>query len=198
MIESRAVSSEKIANLYSEYIWVKLQATAGADHKAIEPKRGGMLIMFAPDGTRLGDFDIKKADVDAAIDEITKAHAKVQEKYGVKETAWAEGSATSDSNGKIVAYMFADDKEASVNSLKAFDDRWVNWKTMEKVVPVKVTDLAGDLAKRFKVASAPTLVIVNPAAEESKQVLDRKTGEISARTLKKTLDKAIETVEKKK
>ncbi len=152
--------------------------------------------MFAPDGTRLGDYDLKKSDVDSAVEMINKAHEAVNEKYPSKQTSWADGEVSGDNKGKVVAFLFVDDKDPSQRSLKAFDDRWVNWKTMDKVTPVKVSDLKGPLAEKYKVTSAPALVIANLAAPEAKQVLERKTGEVSARTLKKTLERCIEQMEK--
>jgi len=194
---TRAVeSSEEVAKMYGDFVWVKMQSAAGADFKEVQPKRGSMLIIYAPDLTRLGDYDIMDKEVDGTVDLIKQAFDKAAEKYGPKDTSWKASGDALDGKAKLVVYAFVDDKDASKKTLKNFNDRWVQWKSMDDVTAVQETDLKSELAVKFKVQSAPTVIFVDPAAPEGKQVLERKTGELSARTIKKTLERGRDQAEK--
>jgi len=64
------------------------------------------------------------------------------------------------------------------------------------MVFVKKLGRDGELAKKFQVATVPTLVFVAPGLKESDRLIERKGGEATLRMIRGAQKKAFEKIKK--
>ncbi len=116
-------------------------------------------------------------------------------KYSSKEIswqAWSENSvAAAKESGKLIVLAFVNDKDDSVATLKAFEDRTIA-KKHDKVIFLKVTyekDSAD--VKKYGVFSAPTVIYIDPSKDGDKQVMEKVQGKQSVNQIRASLFKAF-------
>ena len=119
-------------------------------------------------------------------------------KYKDKDIKWFDGEpdlASDDVKDKLVVYAFVDDKEASAKTLKALAHPWIG-KDHDRMVFVQRQGREGDLAKKYGVATLPTLVFVAPSLKESERVIEKKGGEMTLRSIRAVQKKAFDKMKK--
>jgi hypothetical protein len=124
--------------------------------------------------------------------------SKAKEKYQTKEISWLDGTpdlSDPETRNKLILYAFVDDKEASTKALANLSHPWIA-KDHGRMIFVKVIGRDNEVAKSMKVPSIPTFVFLAPALKESERVIDRRSGEISLRTLRGLQKKSFELIKK--
>jgi hypothetical protein len=188
-----ALASKAVAARYGEYFWVRAADLATA--KRIDaPSGGSNLIFLDPDGGTVGVYNIAlggEPTVLKALDDVKLA-------YIPKSVPWFEGEPDEKDTGlrrKLIVYAFLDEKEASEKTVKALEHPWVA-RDHNRLTLVRKYVLDSPLAKRFKVTSAPTLIFFDAAMKDGKQVVERKTGEVTPRMIRAPMRKFFERVKK--
>ncbi len=99
--------------------------------------------------------------------------------------------------GEVLVVAFSDGGRESQETLKALEDRMVA-RLHDRCTFVEI-EFRKDSpeAQRWKVTSAPTLLVVNPAREESKAVIASAVGRRTPPQLKALLTKGLETLKPK-
>jgi hypothetical protein len=136
-------------------------------------------------------------------DSVEAAFNKALEKYSKKPVAWASGEASdviSQSAGdpkKLVALVFADDRKDSEALLNALEDRWVA-KHHERITFSKIAyERNSDIAKKWNVTTAPTILLVNPSEEDPrKRIVDQLVAKKELVSVRNFLVKGIEKFDK--
>jgi len=64
------------------------------------------------------------------------------------------------------------------------------------MVFVKKIGRDNDLARKFQVATLPTLVFIAPGLKESERLVERKGGEVSLRAIRTAQKKAFERIKR--
>ena len=152
------------------------------------------MIFIDPDGDRVHIVNVQAG----GEERILKALDEALEKYKSKDIPWSDGEpdlASDEIKHKLVVYAFLDDKDASVRTERALSHAWVA-KDHDRMVFVKTIGRDNDLAKRYQVATIPTLVYVAPALKESERMVERKGGEVSLRSIRASQKKAFERIKK--
>lgn len=129
---------------------------------------------------------------------LEKALGGAAEKYVPREIAWksyeAKETASVEDRKRLVMLAFSDEKKESVETLKILEDRQLA-KYQEKFIFMKASfKKDSEEAKKWGVAQAPLMVIIDPAKGE---VMDRIGARKTAKEIKPILVKALARLEKK-
>ena len=179
-----------MAARYNEFLWVKASDLKTA--REVNSPASGSLIFLDPDGDPLGTFSVLSGGEEA----ILRALDAANKKYASKEVTWYDGEPDAEkSKGKLLLYAFVDEEEDSAKVLKALEDRWIA-KDHDRMLFVKALGKDGETAKRFQVASLPTLVFVDPSQKVEKQVLERKSGKITTAMIRAMQKKCFAKMKK--
>lgn len=158
------------------------------------PGGGANLIFIDPDGDRFHIVNIQAGGDERVLAALDEALAK----YKSRDIPWFDGdpdTSAPEYKDKLVVYAFVDDKEASTKTVKALSHPWIA-KDHDRMVFVKKLGRDGDLAKKFQVATVPTLVFVAPGLKESDRLIERKGGEATLRMIRGAQKKAFEKIKK--
>jgi thioredoxin-like negative regulator of GroEL len=123
---------------------------------------------------------------------------QADQKYKAKDIRWVDGEpdlASEENFGKVVVYAFMDDKEPSKRLERNLAHPWIA-KDHDRMIFVKNIGRDNDLAKRFQVATIPTLVFYAPVLKESERVVDRKGGELPLRSIRHLQKRSFELVKR--
>ena len=184
-----ALASKAVAARYGEYHWARAADKATA--KRIDAPEGGSHLVFVdPEGRSVGAWSVQLGGEPAVI----RAMDEAKELWKPSPVPWVD--AEPDEKGelaqkRLILYAFLDDKEASEKSIKALEHPWVA-RDHNRVIFVRKYVLDGDLAKRFKVTSAPTFVFYDAAAKAGQEVIERKTGELTPKVIRAPMRKFFE------
>lgn len=151
------------------------------------------MIFIDPDGDR---FHIQ--NVQAGGEAVSNAVDQALERWKDREIKWFDGEPdlTQETlKHKVVLYVFVDDKEPSKKLLKSLAHPWIG-KDHDRMVFVMKTGRDSDLAKKYQVASLPTLVYVAPGLKESDRVVEKKGGESTLRMIRSVQKRAFEKIKK--
>src|SRR5688572_3014147 len=187
-----ALSSKAVAARYGEFFWVRAADVATA--KRIDSPPGTNLVFVDPDGGLASVCNIQlggEATVLRALDDAKKA-------YVPKSVPWFDGEVDEKDTGlrrKLIVYVFLDDKELSEKAIKSLEHPWVA-RDHARMTLVRQYVLDSPLSKRFKITSVPTLIFYDGAMKEGKQILDRKSGEITPRMIRGPMKKFIDRIKK--
>ena len=146
------------------------------------------LIFLDPEGEEVHRADFK----DAAA--LSGAMAAATERCAPRAVAWAstDGSLPA-AAGKVIVLVFADDRKDSAEFLKLLEDRTLA-PFHDRLVFVKTAwKKDGESAKRWGVAQAPALVLVDPARNE---VLERVVGRKTPKDIKASFLKALGRIDR--
>jgi hypothetical protein len=136
-------------------------------------------------------------------DTVEAAFNKALEKYSKKPVAWASGEASdvvSQAAGdkkKLVALVFADGKKDSEALLAALEDRWVA-KHHDRLTFSKIAyERNSEIAKKWNVSTAPTILLVNPSEEDvKKRIVDQLVAKKELVSVRNFLVRGIEKFDK--
>ena len=129
---------------------------------------------------------------------LDKAMGEALQKYAPKEIAWAAydakaGVTASEERKRLVLLGFVDEKKESAEALKALEDRQLV-KYHDKFLFIRVAfKKDSEEARKWVVAQAPVLVIVDPAKGVE---VDRLSGRRSVKEIKPVFAKAMTRLEK--
>ncbi|HTF56478.1 MAG TPA: thioredoxin family protein [Planctomycetota bacterium] len=190
---NEALACKAVAARYGEFFWVNAADPATAK-RVDAPSNGANLIFVDPDGVSLGVWNVQSGGEKAVLAALDEAKAK----YRPKPVSWcaAEPEPVTDPfKRRLIVYAFLDGKEASQKVEKALEHAWVA-KDHGRMAFHRVEDLASPIAKRFKVTSVPTLIFYDPSMKEGKEVIDRRSSEITARIVRIPVSKFLDKVRK--
>ena len=136
-------------------------------------------------------------------DSVESAFNTALQKYSKKPVAWASGepadvvSQAAGDKSKLVALVFADEKKDSEQLLNALEDRWVA-KHHERLTFSKIAyERNSDVAKKWNVTTAPTILLVNPAEEDpKKRIVDQLAAKKELVSVRNFLVRGLEKFEK--
>jgi hypothetical protein len=190
---NEALASKAVVARYGEFFWVNAGDVPTAK-RVDAPSNGANLIFVDPDGAIIGVWNVQSGGEKAMLAALDEAKAK----YRSKPVPWFAGEPeplTDPFKRKLIVYAFLDGKEASQKAEKALEHAWVA-KDHGRMVFVQKDDLESPLAKRFKVTSFPTLIFYDPSMKEGKEVIERRSGEITARIVRTPIRKFLDKVRK--
>jgi hypothetical protein len=189
----QSLLSREVAARYREFFWVKV--TDKATVKRIEaPDSGTNFVFLDPDGGTIGVWNLHLGGVKKMLQALDEAKAL----YRPQPVSWFDGEPDEKSDAvkkKLIVYAFLDDKEVSEKMVKALEHPWVA-KDHGRLVFVRKYVLDSPLAKRFKVTAAPTLIFFDPSQKEGHEVVERRTGEVTARHIRAPMKKFFERMKK--
>lgn len=188
-----AMISKPVAARYGEFLWVKAGDPATAK-RVDSPSAGPNLIFLDPDGVSIGVWNVQLG----AEVTVLKAMDEAKALYQPKPVPWVDAEPDEKSHDvkrKLIVYAFLDDKEASEKAVKALEHPWVA-RDHRRLILVRKYVLDSPLAKRFKVTSVPTLIFFDPGMKEGKEVIDRKSGEITPRMIRAPMKKCFDRIKR--
>lgn len=188
-----AMLSKPVAARYGEFLWVKAGDLATAK-RVDSPSAGPNLIFLDPDGVSIGAWNVQLGGEVTVLKAMDEAKAQ----YQPKPVPWVDAEPDEkghDVRRKLIIYAFLDDKEASEKAVKALEHPWVA-RDHRRVIFVRKYVLDSPLAKRFKVTSVPTLIFFDPGMKEGKEVLDRRSGEITPRMVRAPMKKCFDRIKR--
>jgi hypothetical protein len=188
-----AMVSKPVAARYGEFLWVKAADKVTAK-RVDSPSAGPNLIFLDPDGASIGSWNVQLGGEVTVLKAMDEAKAA----YQPRPVPWTD--AEPDEKGpavkrKLIIYAFLDDKEASEKAVKSLEHPWVA-RDHARLVLVRKYVLDSPLAKRFKITSVPTLVFVDPGQKEGKEIIDRKSGEITPRMIRAPMKKCFDRIKR--
>lgn len=129
---------------------------------------------------------------------LDRAMEQALQKYSPREIAWSafdsKKGPVSDDSRRLVLLAFVDERKESAEALKVLEDRQLA-KYHDRFVFMKVAFRRdSEESRKWGVALAPSLVIVDPAKGEA---LERTSGRRTVKELKPLLVKALGRLEKK-
>jgi hypothetical protein len=188
-----ALNSKEAAARYGEFFWVRITDKPTAKRIGA-PLTGTHLVFTDPDGTSVGIFNLHSGGVAGLLKTLDDGKAL----YKSRSVTWFDGEPDEKADAhrrKLIIYAFLDDKEKSEKAVKALEHPWVA-RDHGRIILVRKLVLDSPLAKRFKVTSVPTFVFFDPTQKEGKEVVERKTGEITTRMIRAVMTKFFERVKK--
>ena len=129
---------------------------------------------------------------------VLKALDEAKAAYQPRPVPWTDAEPDEKSDAvkkKLIVYAFLDDKEASEKAVKSLEHPWVA-RDHGRLIFVRKYVLDCPLAKRFKVTAVPTFIFVDANMKEGHEVVERKTGEITARQVRAPMRKFFERKKK--
>ena len=144
------------------------------------------LLFFDPDGEKLFSTGVND------LSGVESAMQKALEMYGPKAISWTDyDDAAVAAAGQCVLVVFTNDKADSETLLKNLEDRAVA-KFHARLGGFYRKEAAKDSPemKKYGVASAPAIVLVDPSREGGKQVIDKFSGKGTPSSLRAFLAKA--------
>ena len=129
------------------------------------------------------------------LSSVESAMKNALTKYSNKEIAWQDYSdnavSAAKEAGKIVVLAYVNDKDDSVATLKAFEDRAIA-KKHDKMVFLKVAyEKDSASAKKYNVNTAPTVIYIDPSKDEKTQVIEKVKGKQSVNAIRNSIAKAF-------
>jgi hypothetical protein len=188
-----ALASKAVSARYGEFFWVRAADKATAK-RVDAPSGGAHLIFVDPDGTQVGLWNVQVGGEAVVLKALDEAKAL----YEPKPVPWFDGEPDEKSDEvkkKLIVYAFLDDKENSEKAVKALEHPWVA-RDHGRLIFVRKYVLDSPLAKRFKVTSVPTFIFFDPTQKEGKEVVERKSGEITTRMIRAPMKKFFERKKK--
>ena len=196
-MDAGAFSDDTVAQVAAQFICVAVDADRDEDNKVFgQYGVSGMptLIFLDPSGKNLG----KMGKRDAAS--VAKQMQEILGNLKV-EIPWKDDLAASldaaKNDGKPILVLFVDDKKDSQKMLESFTDLALA-PCLDQCVYVKAPfEKDSDMAKLYKVTSAPALRIIDPGAENPQdKPLASMNGKQSPKQIKGAIEKAAKSVKK--
>lgn len=188
-----ALNSKEAAARYGEFFWVKITDKPTAKRIGA-PTSGTNLVFTDPDGTSIGVWNLHAGGVTGLLKSLDEAKSQ----YKSKPVPWFDGEPDekSDANKrKLILYAFLDEKEKSEKAVKALEHPWVA-RDHGRLILVRKYTLDSPLAKRFKVTSVPTFIFFDPTQKEGKEIVERKSGEITTKMIRAEMTKFFARLKK--
>jgi hypothetical protein len=182
-----AFTTDAVAKKSSEFICVKASQKLANQYKV---KGAPMIVIVDPDGVELNRATVKDEGT------ITAAYDQALSKYANQPISWSSEVSAGSSGKKLLIVGF--DTEGD-EGLKVLEDRMLV-KYQEKISFVKLPyEKDGEVAKKWAVTSAPTLILCDASKENpEKSPIEKIQGKKTAGTLRLAILKALAKLESKK
>ena len=184
---SGAFTGETVGKKSAEFICVKASQKLANQYSV---KGAPMVVIVDPDGVELARSAVKdEATINAAYDQALG-------KYASQPISWSSDAGSPSSNKKLLVVGF--DTEGD-EGLKALEHPMLA-KYQEKISFVKIPyEKDSDAAKKWGVASAPTIILCDASKENpEKNQIEKIQGRKAAGTYRLAILKALAKLEPKK